>query len=489
MYSTDADQLTKISDNVASVSGGAIYTYPYFGFNLVSARADVSIWNASVEGNQAPSGAAVRLGSGDLASSDLFFNSEFRAPPAGAVACAQGRSCGRIANNVSANGRVIDGEAGNFLELRRALIAGNRGSELIRLNTAFIYDSLIVANETTARLIHVARLGLVGSTITDNQVGGSHVLSGGENSGINRSIIWQPGDLAYEFTGVLDASDILTNDLASFGGSSGTRISSSSPRFVDPARSDYTLRAASPAVDFAPAPSFGPFDLLGLPRDRDMPIVPDRFGVRDIGAFERQVIDNIVLNRDFEVDLNLWTAPVPAAVIWQQEGAFSVGAVRVDFGGVPPPIEGIDSAPATINSPTGNPRLAALVQCIHLPGPGNYRLNGFARSAGALAFERDVLSIRWEFRAQGNEECNGNAPNRTGEHFITSGTAWTASPTPTSIAVSPAEWTRSSSIRLQLIVEDRGTVAPPRFNGFFDGIKLFAEVAAPTDVLFSNGFE
>ncbi len=218
--------------------------------------------------------------------------------------------------------------------------------------------------------------------------------------------------------------------------------------------------------------------------------MPDRFGVRDLGAFEVQGFDNIVLNRDFKVDLNLWTAPVPAAVIWQQEGAFSTGAVRVDFAGVPPPFEDIDAAgPATVLSPTGNPRLAALVQCIHLPGPGNYRLNGFARSAGALAFERDMLSIRWEFRAQGNEECNANAATRTGELFITSGTAWTSVATPMQIAVSPAEWTRSSSIRLQLIVEDRGTQAPPRFNGFFDGIKLFADVAGPVDALFANGFE
>jgi len=490
MYSTDADQLTKISGNEASVSGGAIYTYPNLG-----ARADVSIWNASVEGNQAPSAAAVRLGSG----AQLIFNSEVTAPPSDAAACAQGRSCGRIANNVSANGRVIDGEAGNLILLKRALISGNRGSELVRLHEAQIEESLIVANEASARLIHVESLRLFDSTITDNQVGGSHVLSSGENGNIVRSIIWQPGDAAYTFSGMSNTGDILTNDIGSFGGSSGTRLSSSSPRFVDPARADYTLRAASPAVDFAPpsAFAFDAFDLLGLPRDRDMPIVPDRFGVRDIGAFERQVIDNIVLNRDFEVDLNLWTAPVPAAVIWQQEGASSVGAVRVDFGGVPPPIEGIDAAsegidaasPSSPQSPTGNPRLAALIQCIHLPGPGNYRLSGFARSAGALAFERDVLSIRWEFRAQGNEECNGNAPNRIGEHFITSGTAWTSSATPTLISVSPAEWTRSSSIRLQLIVEDRGTVAPPRFNGFFDGIKLFAEVAAPTDLLFSNGFE
>ena len=100
-----------------------------------------------------------------------------------------------------------------------------------------------------------------------------------------------------------------------------------------------------------------------------------------------------------------------------------------------------------------------------------------------------MLSIRWEFRREGNENCVANAPNRTGEHFITSGTEWTDNPSPTNIVVSPGDFTVSSSIRLQLLVEDRGQTAPPSFNGFFDGIKLIAEVAAPTDVLFSDGFE
>jgi len=496
LFSTNAANLTRIEDNDASVAGGGIHADVHFSFsNLANSR--VFVYNATISDNRAPDGAAIYLGAdstslGNEFGAGLFFNAPpgafFPPLPLGGVPCPQNAECGRISGNVSPpSGRVIAGETDTGVTLYRASLTGNQGSELIRLNTASIYDSVIAANESSARLIHVERLTLLGTTVTDNAVGGSHVLSSGENGTIRNSIIWQPGDLAYTFSGTRDVSDILTHDIGSFGGSSGTRLSGSSPRFVDPARGDYSLRAASPAVDFAPLA--GGNDFFGQPRDRAMPIVPDRFGIRDVGAFELQAIDNIVLNRDFEVDLNLWTAPVPAAVIWQQEGAFSVGAVRVDFGGVPPPIEGIDSTPSTILSPTGNPRLAALVQCMHLPGPGNYRLNGFARSTGALAFERDVLSIRWEFRAQGNEECNGNAPNRTGEHFITSGTAWTASATPTLITVSPAEWTRSSSIRLQLIVEDRGTTAPPRFNGFFDGIKLFAELATAPELLFSNGFE
>lgn len=504
LFSTNAANPTRIEDNDASVAGGGIHADVHISLTD-SASADVYIYNANISDNRAPDGAAIFLGSDDDGiardlGSSLVFNSPtitFAPPlPAGGANCPMNGACGGITGNVApANGRVIGSEEDNYVYLNRALLAGNAGSELVRGRRVHLGESVVAGNIVSGLLVHADLLGVHGSTIAGNVVGATHVLSSGEflnfSSSVNSSIVWQPGNSSIVSTGNTTFSDILSNDIGSFGGSSGARLSASNPRFVDPARGDYSLRAASPAVDFAPIVAGDDRDFLGLLRDRDMPIVPDRFGVRDIGAFERQVIDNIVLNRDFEVDLNLWTAPVPAAVIWQQEGAASVGAVRVDFGGVPPPIEGIDPAgPPTVLSPTGNPRLAALVQCIHLPGPGNYRLNGFARSAAApLAFERDVLSIRWEFRAQGNEECNSNAANRTGEHFITSGTAWTSPATPTLIAVSPAEWTRSSSIRLQLIVEDRGLQSPPRFNGFFDGIKLFADVAAPSDVLFGNGFE
>jgi hypothetical protein len=56
--------------------------------------------------------------------------------------------------------------------------------------------------------------------------------------------------------------------------------------FVDAAARDYHLAFGSPGVDFAPAA--GSVDLDGHPRDVDLVEVPNAFGPRDIGAYERQ---------------------------------------------------------------------------------------------------------------------------------------------------------------------------------------------------------
>ena len=49
----------------------------------------------------------------------------------------------------------------------------------------------------------------------------------------------------------------------------------------------------SPAIDFAPAISGEGNDLDNNPRDQDVPLIPNRFGLSDVGAYEMQPIPPI----------------------------------------------------------------------------------------------------------------------------------------------------------------------------------------------------
>jgi hypothetical protein len=74
-------------------------------------------------------------------------------------------------------------------------------------------------------------------------------------------------------------------------------------------------------VDFAPIAEYGEdFDLDGVERDWDLELKPNASAgaVRDLGAYERQSIDPLVLNGNFDADLNLWTNLAPAKATVEQ---------------------------------------------------------------------------------------------------------------------------------------------------------------------------
>ena len=61
------------------------------------------------------------------------------------------------------------------------------------------------------------------------------------------------------------------------------------PRFVSYDADDFHLQPTSPALDFAPARATDTtVDLDGSPRNQDLSTVANRFGTRDLGAYERQ---------------------------------------------------------------------------------------------------------------------------------------------------------------------------------------------------------
>jgi hypothetical protein len=499
LYSTDPMRPIRVDHNIASVAGGGVY---------VDTNRDLDVFETSylcayefrIDHNQAPDGAALFLGNdtslGNASGATVNFNiADQRTvflcgvsampPRPSAVFCASDVPCNSIDANIVAqtNGQAADGaviEITEDAELRanRVALIGNRGSDVIHtLTTKFdgieLSNILIADNVLTARAIASdARVNFLNLTITGNTLGFADVMRLTNNILLRDSIIWQPGKQSLGSPhGALEGSAVLTNDPASLPIPGAFNLP---PRFIDPALGNYRLRAASPAIDVS-APEPDPLDLDGLTRHQDLP-VPDGFGPRDLGAYERQSIDPLVINSDFFTDLALWNQVTPGVssfdLFENAPGASGSGsgAMRFDY-----------QASDIILS-----RVTARTQCIHLPLTGTYKLNSFARTTGSFPPSSvQTALLRWEFRRDGGEACNSGVPDRAGDLRITSGSAWATAFNPAVIAVTPDQFTRNSSISVSTVMVNDGITVRPSLSGWFDRITLILD----SDRLFANGFE
>ena len=487
-FSTVAGRYTRIQGNTASIAGGGVYMNPYVNpILLASTGTRAYFWNASIEDNSAPQASALYLGSDSYITSTAYFNDDeamFAIPP-GSIGCPHGTVCGRISGNVSAsNGPVISGENDNSLVLQRMVLSGNSGSELINLAHPNIHDSVLVGNQTTNRLIQSLNIDINDSTITDNVVGGTYVIGASSvlqfsTPRITSSIIWQPGKSALSYSGSAgpDIHDILANETGTLANAGGTRLLNANPRFVDTGVSDYSLTAASPAVDFAAEVPGVDIDLVRHVRDIDLDIVANRHGPRDLGALEREFVQPLVQNSDFNVNLDTWKVVTTAAVSsWDAtqnaSGPAGSGSLKVAL-------------------TTTAPAVSARKQCIHLPAAGDYTLNGWGKSTGSMFSPGDNVQLYWEFRANGDEACT-SLPSRNGTLTLSSTSTWRRPVNGTRINVSPQEWTTNSSLLVFLVVDEGGGIGMPgeaptgsSLDGWFDGVTL--DVTA--DNIFANGFD
>jgi hypothetical protein len=244
------------------------------------------------------------------------------------------------------------------------------------------------------------------------------------------------------------------------------------PRFVDPEHGDYHLRAGSPAIDFAPPVPGDDRDLDGAPRDQNMAIKPNYLGVRDIGAYERQSIDNLVLNDGFATDLRIWDnlSGAPEA-IWSSDDA-----------------SGLSTSGSVEISLSGWDDLIAMRQCVHLPGPGAYVLDFAGKTADVPLDQMDKLSVFWQYHGvTSNEDCAGPI-TQGGELFIEPGPGWRTATDPMVLVVPDNEWNASTAVALYLRVQRRpgGLFGNPLF-GRFDDVSL--TYSTTSDRIFANGFE
>lgn len=502
LQQTVTDYPASIRDNAASQRGGGIYLRPYADFDD-NVSTGARLWNAEVDGNSASIGAAIYSDSSGEGDSTIFINgtSDF---PGGAGSCPVGRFCGGIVDNVAqtsagepTSGAVIHLEAGSELTInvssangipddgppvRGGLrIEGNRGGRLIQADSGAmsIRNTLVVDNTATDVLIRhdQGRLQATDITLAGNVVGGSHVfVKGGATAPgfiVRRSLLWQPGKTLLQCNGCTREFEwVIANERDSLDGGQTPFVSVRDPRFIDAARGDYRPRAASPAVDYVAPIAGDDRDVLGNARDQNLPIVVP--GVRDIGAFERPTLLPLVLNADFDADLNLWST-VTAGVTTRDTTFNASGA------------SGSGSAKVSQTNIAYGQAVRGIAQCVHLPGPGIYTVNGSGRGTGNLAVAGDIAQLQWEFRRNGGEGCTQGAADGSGFHTLSSTASWGRPATPAFVNVAAAEWTSNSSITIILVGIESGVSGTPRtLNSWFDGITL--DIAG-SDTIFADGFD
>ena len=496
LFTSDATAPVRIRSNTASVFGGAVFMQ-HGGVSGDFGSAVLKAQYAFLEDNTAPNGAALYLdGEGAGVPRNIVKFNVDDLTSLGALPCPNNLPCGGINGNFAqdefntARGGVI--EAQNFSELRfeRILMNGNSGRNLLRGDgdesgrlTFDTHHVAMIGNAVTGHLLTTdnddsdfGAITLNDTTIAGNVIGENSVLNISNAStasgGLFRSIIWQPGRTTLTLSG--QPLGYLTNIASEVGSlNAGPEAIASDPRFIDPARSDYQLRAASPAVDYATTVPSDPVDLLNRPRDRDLEVVADVRGPRDLGAWERTDVLPLVLNGNFDADSNLWPPTTAGVSSWDSTqnaaGPSGSGAIKVTQAGTP-----------------NLQRVYGLNQCIHLPGPGVYALNGWGRAGAGGVGNRDYLYLNWELRHDGGEGCSSGPADASGDHFLSNSSNWQHPVNPKLIQISDDDWTSNSSLFITQVVAEFGVTNPPTTIGWFDGITVELEMG---DTIFEDGFE
>ena len=495
LFTTDAEFPAAVRGNFASESGGALYVWP--NRNAFSEGfASANLYRAELTDNAAPEGAAAFVDQSDISGSGpiggfLRINTSVVED---ALPCPAGSTCGLIAGNIAENANGDDTDGAVILltgdaELTTARglvfrdnVAGRivdaRGSDEFFEARAELTNTFAFANELRQQLVRGSGNALItihDSTIADNAIGAAEVLAASRNNVfLRRSILWQPGRATLASgSGTPTVAHVIASEVASIGGGPAAIVAT--PRFVDPARGDYRLRAASPAIDFAPPVTGDDRDAYGQPRDQRIDLVPRAPGlVRDIGALERQGLLPLVLNGEFDGDTNLWFLLPGHAGNYQVNNA---------------PGSPVGGSAQVSGSGSGD-RLLGHVQCIEIPGPGTYVLNGTARSEGDPALANDTALI-WELRADGGEGCIDGPIVDGGVHDLSSRStrdAFVRPPQGAIITVPESMWNHQTSVTVILAVYPNASNSG--FNGLFDHVTLEPGSAMPRpDPLFADGYE
>jgi hypothetical protein len=129
-------------------------------------------------------------------------------------------------------------------------------------------------------------------------------------------------------------------------------------------------------------------------------------------------------------------------------------------------------------------RVTARTQCVALPVPGTYLLNGFARTTGSpIPNNRQTALLHWRLHRSDDPTCTGPDDLR-GDVIITNGSAWIESSSPAAIAIPPATFATHRFVSISTVMQTNSPT-PRSLKGWFDRIQLTLE--GPD--IFRDGFE
>lgn len=325
LYTTDPLQPVTVRGNFASDTGGGIYLQSYEGF-LDSSTASLCASDFRIDDNAAQDGSAIYQNSDTFDGTvynggSVHLNDPDPLCTRPGLRCANGLPCNTLHGNdaVTADGQATNGATirllqGAYLRAKRLDMRANRGAYAIRSGDGYglnIADCLLADNQLTQQLLRTEGEGgsyIRGCTFTHNAIASTDVIHAEGALQLTGSIIDQPGNLALAYSGFaggLVVSNVLSSDLTTLP--SDPSIISGDPSFVDTANGNYHLCLSSLAIDFAPPVTGDDRDLDNQPRDQDMSTVPNVYGVRDLGAYERQsalpadcALDDTIFDDGFE---------------------------------------------------------------------------------------------------------------------------------------------------------------------------------------------
>jgi hypothetical protein len=332
IFSTDADHPTRIQSNTATVGGGGIYVLPTT--QGIAPYALVCGWDFRIDDNVAPEGTAIYSDSASAfgqqdTSATIELNGQTDAqlidcltrPVAlGAVACSASANCSSIDGNAAldvthgskatAGSAVFLKDYGNFYG-DRFVVHDNLGGHALRIDgdhtDSTLQNCLFTANTNSAEMFYVSGnatpLTINNCTLAGNTIAATHVFHDESDLTLTNSIIDAVNTLAVDYSGNpanFVVHYVLSTDISTLPASSN--VFSGDPMFVNAAAGNFHLQAyeqsgtifASPAIDFAPIVAGDDRDLDNNPHDQDVPLIINRFGARDLGAYEAQpIVDRI----------------------------------------------------------------------------------------------------------------------------------------------------------------------------------------------------
>ncbi len=300
-----------LSNNTAAQWGGGLYVYP----GNASLHATACLFDIDLAGNHAAQeGSAIQVGDyGRLLvnpASDVACNPDIVAtlgavPNVFSGTWLSGNS-GLDSGNQFTNAAVIEIDGtGAQVQAQRLHLEQNGGGYMVRAQNAAgaslaFSQCLLDENRTLNELVDLqgAPAAFDGCTFAANNIGGTNVFAFDTGLSLTRSIVAEASGLDVWNPSV--ASGLTAQYLVLSGPKLPTdsTVMYADPVFVDPGTGDFHLQATSPAVDYAPTGNETGSTSLdeGYPREVDLPDVTNRFGARDLGAYEVPLPDEIFKN-------------------------------------------------------------------------------------------------------------------------------------------------------------------------------------------------